>query len=227
MTAPRSIRPLLLLATLLTGSAMTAGCPSGKAQPAPVVMVEIPGGTYRLGSTMLACGDASSADIERCDSGNANADPLLWLDNLSWAVRAEATVETFSIDVSEVSNAHYAVCVDDGACTPPAFSTIDGAAYYGDPDYDDHPVVYVSWGQARSYCAYRGKRLPTRPSTSTTMVSSTWRPTSPSGSTTPGTPRPTAKTASTLKRASGRAPAARPAKPTAPTAPARASPSGW
>ncbi|MBM2620103.1 SUMF1/EgtB/PvdO family nonheme iron enzyme [Actinoplanes sp. LDG1-06] len=33
----------------------------------------------------------------------------------------------------------------------------------GSPDYDDHPVVHVSWRDATSYAAWAGKRLPSEP----------------------------------------------------------------
>lgn len=70
-------------------------------------------------------------------------------------------LDSFWIDETEVTNAMYAACVAAGACSPPvtnASSTRD--AYFGNPDFDTYPVVFVSWTQAGEYCAWAGRRLP-------------------------------------------------------------------
>jgi formylglycine-generating enzyme required for sulfatase activity len=71
-------------------------------------------------------------------------------------------ISAFEMDLHEVTNAEYAACVDDGGCTPP---TVTGsqtrATYYGDPAYDDFPVIWVEWYHAEHYCTWAGKRLPT------------------------------------------------------------------
>lgn len=64
-------------------------------------------------------------------------------------------LDAFWIMQTEVTNAEYALCVADGACTPPLNERID------DPAYADHPVVNVDWSQANSYAAWAGGRLPT------------------------------------------------------------------
>jgi hypothetical protein len=71
-------------------------------------------------------------------------------------------ISSFYMDVHEVTNAEYAACVSTGGCTAPyhSYSSTRGS-YYGEPTYDDFPVIYVSWNQADDYCAWAGKRLPT------------------------------------------------------------------
>jgi formylglycine-generating enzyme required for sulfatase activity len=67
------------------------------------------------------------------------------------------TLPGFRIDRTEVTVAAYRACVQAGRCSAPN----TGGACNWDSARDDHPVNCVDWGQARAYCAWRGKRLPT------------------------------------------------------------------
>ncbi len=68
----------------------------------------------------------------------------------------------FYMDKHEATNAEYAACVNDGECTlPNSLGSWTRTDYYGNPDYDDFPVLFVNWYQAAAYCAWAEKRLPT------------------------------------------------------------------
>lgn len=103
--------------------------------PAPIdaVMVTVPAGDFTMGSN-----DDDSKPAHQ-----------VYLD-------------AFSIDKYEVTNAQYKQCVDAGKCSPPAKSESRTRNwYYGAPKYNNYPVIYVSWDDAKRYCEWAGKRLPT------------------------------------------------------------------
>jgi len=71
-------------------------------------------------------------------------------------------ISAFEIDVHEVTNSEYAECVAGGGCTEPYDkSSYSRATHYGDPAYDDFPVLHVDWFMADAYCTWATKRLPT------------------------------------------------------------------
>ena len=71
-------------------------------------------------------------------------------------------LDSYWIDKYEVSNAQYAKCVAAGDCTKPSYTkSYTRSNYYGNPEYDDYPVIYVNWNQARAYCQWAGGDLPT------------------------------------------------------------------
>lgn len=65
-------------------------------------------------------------------------------------------VDTFSIDKYEVTNAQYQQFINQSKRTAPKHF-VNGEPPQGKAD---HPVVYVSWYDARAYCEWAGKRLP-------------------------------------------------------------------
>jgi formylglycine-generating enzyme len=67
--------------------------------------------------------------------------------------RAEIFVETFLLDVHEVTNARYAPCIESKRCKRPR--PFEG---YLEPR---QPVVAVSWFDALAFCEGESKRLPT------------------------------------------------------------------
>lgn len=77
-----------------------------------------------------------------------------------------AGVAGFEIDATEVTVAQYRACVRAGRCS---HEHVDGDPHtslrpscnYGKPGTGSQPINCISWYQARAYCAWVGKRLPT------------------------------------------------------------------
>lgn len=69
----------------------------------------------------------------------------------------EVSVRGFWIDRFEVSVAQYRLCVRQGVCSPEPFGAFHKSAFR-DPLF---PMVGMTAGEAKTYCSFRGKRLPT------------------------------------------------------------------
>jgi formylglycine-generating enzyme required for sulfatase activity len=63
------------------------------------------------------------------------------------------TVSSFLLDTTEVTLAEYARCIGARVCQPSPLTLPEVPS--------THPVVGVSWFEARRYCEWVGKRLPT------------------------------------------------------------------
>jgi len=115
------------------------------------VMVYVPAGEFRMGSTEQEI-DAAMAECDGCDRDYFARE----------LPRHKVRLEGFWIDRTEVTNAQYRQCVDAGACSPPVnASSHTRESYYDNPAYDNYPVIYVTWHQARAYAEWAGGRLPT------------------------------------------------------------------
>jgi formylglycine-generating enzyme required for sulfatase activity len=112
--------------------------PAGAEAPtAPLVaerMVEIPAGEFTMGN----------------DGGDEDEKPA-----------HTVTLETFEMDMFEVTNADFAKFVEaTGYQTEAEKAGEAGWRAYAEGK-DNHPVVKVSWNDADAYCRWAGKRLPT------------------------------------------------------------------
>ena len=99
--------------------------------------VYIPAGTFRMGGL----------DVRRAPNEIPEHD---------------VTLDAFWMDQLEVTNAMYALCVSAGDCLPPQeVKSQRRPEYFNNPEFNDYPVIYVTWGQAKAYCEWAGRRLPT------------------------------------------------------------------
>lgn len=73
----------------------------------------------------------------------------------------EVSVQAFWLDQTEITNAQYGLCVQDGNCSAPKdFSSRTHSAYYDTTQFADFPVINVTWYQAVAYCTWARARLP-------------------------------------------------------------------
>jgi serine/threonine-protein kinase len=100
-----------------------------------MVMVYVPAGEFLMGS-----GD-----------GDSDEKPVHTVN-----------LDAYWIDQTEVTNAMYANCVATGVCNPPNSSkSYTRGSYYGNSEFDNYPVIFVSWFNAVTYCEWASRRLPT------------------------------------------------------------------
>ncbi len=68
------------------------------------------------------------------------------------------TIDTFYMDITEVTMGEYQICVDEEICAP---ADIGFSCNVGVQGREDHPVNCVDWEQAVTYCRWARRRLPT------------------------------------------------------------------
>lgn len=119
----------------------------------PSVLLTEKNNTVRIATVDTMISDADQMTLIRVPAGEFEMGSEEWNND-------ESPVHTvwlneYWIDQTEVTNVMYQQCVEAGACDRPG-----GDNYWKDA-YQDHPVVMVSWYQAKDYCEWAGRRLPT------------------------------------------------------------------
>lgn len=98
-----------------------------------------------------------------CNPSNANPYPCNSIQLERESPYREITLAEFWIDRYEIQQSSYAACITANGCTAPApvEPQFGSAAGYDPANKPDHPVSNVTWAQARAFCLWLGKRLPT------------------------------------------------------------------
>jgi serine/threonine-protein kinase len=115
------------------------------------VMVQVPAGDFYMGSR-----DSDDASAY----GDEKPMHVVHLDDF-WMDQYEVTNEQFALFLNEEGNqeeddVNWVNVEDEGSNI-----IYEDGQYKSRSGYEDHPVTYVSWYGAQSYCQWAGKSLPT------------------------------------------------------------------
>ncbi len=156
---PPGVRALAPLVVVLLAGAGGAAAGGGRVvrvdHPEPD-RVRVAAGSFAMGVPP----DDIDVLVEECQltvGSDENVDNCrLWFQALERRTHREVWVDSFWIDTSEVTTAQYRRCARDGGCSV-------GPLVSGDTRHlgDALPIVNVTRGEAQTYCAWRGGRLPT------------------------------------------------------------------
>ncbi len=113
----------------------------------------IPAGEFGVGATETQIDALCEAQTYVGDYGGDRCDPLAYPRTIP---RQTMTTETYWLDKTEVTNTQYRLCVAADICSTPNVTYT-----YQLPAYSTHPVIGVTWQQARDYCVWAGRDLPT------------------------------------------------------------------
>jgi formylglycine-generating enzyme required for sulfatase activity len=74
--------------------------------------------------------------------------------------RRQIEIAAFELDVTEVTVGQYRGCVSEGGCTQDDVAH-EAWCNWKKEGKENHPMNCVDWSQAKGYCEWAGKRLPT------------------------------------------------------------------
>ncbi len=121
------------------------------ATPVPLTFTATPG----TGSTMIG---ADGMILVFVPAGEF----IMGSDEYPDAQASTITLDSYWMDQTEVTNKMYAQCVSDGTCQPPLNQSSETRGiYFDNPEFNNHPVIYVDWNMAQTYCESVDRRLPT------------------------------------------------------------------
>jgi formylglycine-generating enzyme required for sulfatase activity len=141
---------VFFIIVLLAASLIISSCSSGSPTPGlgvhstkispkdGMTLMYIPAGEFLMGATYSAEPQESKTERGRFVVVNEDPQHTVYLD-------------AYWIDQTEVTQEMYARCVAEGDCAQP------NCANSG----DNYPVVCVSWYDAKDYCTWAGRQLPT------------------------------------------------------------------
>ncbi len=113
----------------------------------------------------LETNPVDGAEIVLVPAGEYTMGSSKRLDPYFWGAEGpqhEVLLDEFWIYRYEVTNEMYQVCAEARACPRPVKNiSINADEYYGNPQFADYPVIYVSHTHALSYCRWAGGSLPT------------------------------------------------------------------
>jgi iron(II)-dependent oxidoreductase len=134
--APKRAKPAVKTSPEPSAKPAPAPAPTPKAD-VPEDMLPVPGGSFTMGSDK---------------GGERDEEPA-----------HQVTIKGFLLDKTEVTNAAYLECVAAKVCRPYRDDVAKAMKYGSEAAFrgGKQPVVGVSWNDAKAYCEWRGKRLPT------------------------------------------------------------------
>ena len=139
------LRALVVLTLLIAPNALAEEAPPFAAKACLEGAVKgmscIPGGPFVRGSE--AYRTCKQGEVLRVPKKRPNHRPV-----------STVTLQTFYMDITEVTYGAYQACVKAGKCKK-------SKPLYNDYDRDNQPMVGMTWYDANQYCQAMGKMLPT------------------------------------------------------------------